>query len=272
MKFDIEKAINSRSSIRSYENKGLDQETKDLIQEFIDELTFPFEHTIEMKWFNAEYNKKLYTMFDSPKDNLAFISETDYLSISKTGFVGELVILYMTSLGLSTCWMGHYLSTYVENEVPLLKEDLSVKYGYGKDIVEGKRVICTSPVGYYKNKGLRLMDRMQQRIFSFKRKPVEEIVVGSIDNLSDDILYALDLAGKAPSALNQQFWRFTISEDQKTISLAMPVGYKHMKWDHPNIDIGICACHFWLALKNRGIDADPIVTLDCGRAVWHFQL
>ncbi|MEN6378693.1 MAG: hypothetical protein ABFD15_03825 [Methanofastidiosum sp.] len=36
---------------------------------------------------------------------MAFIADTDIPSISTAGFVGEMVILYATSLKLATCWM-----------------------------------------------------------------------------------------------------------------------------------------------------------------------
>ena len=51
----------------------------------------------------------------------------------------------------------------------------------------------------------------------------------------------------------------------------MPVGYKHFKWEHPNVDIGICACHVWLGLIDKGYNPAVTVNEDSGRAVWKFQ-
>jgi len=48
----------------------------------------------------------------------------------------------------------------------------------------------------------------------------------------------------------------------------MPVGYKHFKWEHPNVDIGICASHVWLGLIDKGYDPQVTVSDDSGRAVW----
>ena len=42
-------------------------------------------------------------IMESPPDNMAFMAETDLILISKAGFVGELLILFATSKGLSTC-------------------------------------------------------------------------------------------------------------------------------------------------------------------------
>jgi len=140
--------------------------------------------------------------------------------VSKTGFIGELAILYATNLDLITCWMGHYVLSEIESLMPHLgeyKSDNNPKYGYGKGIVEGRRVICASPVGYWKQKGLRLFDRMQVRNFSYNRKHIEDLIDGNVEvgSISRDIKYAIELASKAPSALNKQFWRFKVSADQK---------------------------------------------------------
>ncbi|MEW5921757.1 MAG: hypothetical protein AB1796_12595 [Bacillota bacterium] len=51
----------------------------------------------------------------------------------------------------------------------------------------------------------------------------------------------------------------------------MPVGYKHFKWEHPDVDIGICACHFWLGLLLQNVDCRVSVNQEQGRAVWRFE-
>lgn len=92
------------------------------------------------------------------------------------------------------------------------------------------------------------------------------------DNLPFFIKTALDLARKAPSAANSQHWRFNVSPDFKTISIAMPVGYRHIKWKHPDVDIGICASHFWIGLQIQGIQSDLQLIEESGRTVWKFVL
>ncbi len=118
------------------------------------------------------------------------------------------------------------------------------------------------------------MDRLQENLISYKRKPIENFLEGDIkaNELSPEILYALDLARKAPSAANSQHWRFNVSSDQKTISIFMPVDYKHIKWEHPNVDIGICASHFWLGLTKKNINCTVSLKKEEDRAVWRFQL
>ncbi|WP_414150835.1 hypothetical protein ACIZ62_18215 [Acetobacterium carbinolicum] len=51
-------------------------------------------------------------------------------------------------------------------------------------------------------------------------------------------------------------------------AFVMPPGYQHFKWEHPNVDIGICACHVWLGLLDRGWHPTVTVSEEGGRAVW----
>ncbi|WP_313339827.1 nitroreductase family protein [Sedimentibacter sp.] len=277
--FQIKSTIDLRRSTRSYKMNGVEKDALDTIKDFAKSLSVPFDHNVEIKFFNADPTKTLYLLMTSPPDNIAFMAETDIISISKTGFIGELLVLFAESKGLSTCWYGHYKLSELERLMPHLQTPEQIKesnagYGYSKGVTTGRRAICISPLGYYETGGLRLMDRFQNRTSSFKRKEIKELLENHDDygKLSDDILYALDLGRKAPSAANSQMWRFAFEDSFKTITVAMPVGYKHFKWEHPNIDIGICACHVWLGLIDKGFNPNVTVSDDSGRAVWRISI
>jgi nitroreductase len=215
----------------------------------------------------------------SPPDNVAFMAETDIISISKVGFIGELLILFAVSKGFSTCWYGHYKLSELERLMPHLQTPEQIKesnmgYGYAKGVTTGRRAICISPLGYHESGGLRLIDRFQNKQISFKRKEIKELLVNPDDyeKLSDDVIYALDLGRKAPSAGNAQMWRFAFDETYRTINVAMPEGYRHLKWEHPNVDIGICACHIWLGLIDKGYNPKITVHEESNRAVWRISI
>jgi len=274
---DWESAVNSRRSIRNFEMSDVEDPKMNLFQSFTDQIKTPFEHNVKIRWFKANPDKKLYFSFDSPPDNIAFVTNTDCRSVSAAGFVGEITILYATSLGLATCWYGHYNLAELERLMPHLgesSEGQNPKWGYGKGETVDERAICISPLGYWKKEGIRLLDRMQESLLSYKRKPIEDLLEEGLtkENLPPEILYALDLARKAPSAANSQHWRINVSNDMKTISLAMPVGYKHIKWEHPDVDIGICASHFWLGLGLKNINCMVQLDDEQGRVVWRFIL
>ena len=277
--FPIKSSIDSRRSARSYKIKAVEENVMKSIMDFANSMPVPFEHDVEIKFFKADPTKTLYTVMKSPPDNVAFMAETDIVSISKVGFIGELLILFAQSKGLSTCWYGHYKLAELESLMPHLQSAEQLKesnmgYGYSKGVTTGRRVICITPLGYYEDAGLRLMDRVTKKISSFKRKEIKDLLENpnDYDKLSDDILYVLDLGRKAPSAANSQMWRFGFEDNYKTITVAMPVGYKHFKWEHPNVDIGICASHVWLGLIDRGYNPAVTVNEESGRAVWRFSV
>lgn len=277
--FPIKSTIDSRRSARNYKMNPVDVEVMEAIKNFAGSMSVPFDHNVEIRFFNADPTKALYTVMKSPPINVAFIAETDVVSISKAGFAGELLILFAQSRNISTCWYGHYKLSELERLMPHLQsidqlKESNMGYGYSKGETTGRRAICISPLGYYEDRGLRLMDRITKTTSSFNRKETKDLLVDPNDyeRLSEDILYALDLGRKAPSAANSQMWRFAFEDKFRTVTISMPVGYKHFKWEHPNVDIGICACHVWLGLIDKSYDPAVTVNEDSGRAVWRISI
>lgn len=277
--FMIANTINTRRSARSYQMKALATEDMQELQKFCASLDLPFTHDVDIRFFKAEPTNVLYITMKSPPDNVAFLTETDTVSISKAGFIGELLILFAESRGIASCWYGHYKLSELEKLMPHLDNpsqlnESNMGYGYSKGVTEGRRAICISPLGYYEDKGLRLMDRITKTTISFKRKKLKDLLENPSDLscISTDQLYALDLARKAPSAANSQMWRFGFENDFSTIRVAMPVGYRHFKWEHPNVDIGICASHIWLGLIDKGHKPKVKITEELNRAVWKITL
>lgn len=277
--FSIKDAIDLRRSARSYKIIAVDKDVLKSIKDFAESMSVPFDHNVEIKFFHADPTKTLYPLMMSPPDNIAFMAETDIISISKVGFVGELLILFAQSKGISTCWYGHYKLSELDRLMPHLQspdqlKEANMGFGYSKGETEGMRAICITPLGYYEKSGLRVMDRITKKTVSYKRKEINELLENPDDfsHLTDDVLYALDLGRKAPSAANSQMWRFGFEDDFRTITVAMPQGYQHFKWEHPNVDIGICACHVWLGLLDKGYSPNVTVDDDFGRAIWRLSI
>lgn len=271
-------AIPLRHSSRAFLPQPLQAELPKQICDFGDNLTLPFAHSTRIQAFRAEPGKKLYNNGINPVDNLAFLSQTDLVSVSKTGFIGELVILYATSLGLSTCWFGHYKLAEVGRYIPGIATPERIKestlgYGYGKQVDVGERVICCMPFGHRDESVNRLVDVVAGKNGA-NRKPLEALLEdpAQLDRIPPDVKEALALARLAPSAANSQMWRFGFSDDFKTLTVAKPVGYKHFKWEHPDADVGMCAAHLWLGLLSKGYEPTVDVRQDADRAYWSFGL
>ncbi len=270
-------AIPRRHSVRNYLPETLMSEELEKLTTFIDGMEVPFAHAVRLVPFRADSSKKLYNNGVNPADNIAVFSQTDCVSLSKAGFVGELAVLYAVSFGLSTCWFGHYKLSELGRYFPGIAtperiRESTLGYGYGKGVDIGERVVCSIPVGRPAAE-LRLMDRFAKRMGA-PRKPIAELMERKEDAaaLTDELAAILTLASLAPSAANSQMWRFGVKENGGKITLAKPVGYKHFKWEHPDIDIGICAAHLWLGMLHNGMTPTVDVTQDADRALWTFTI
>lgn len=268
-------AIPLRHSVRTYLPEPISKELPDQINNFARNLSVPFQYDTKFQFFQAEPGKKLYNNGVNPVNNIALISQTDLVSVSKTGFAGELAMLYAVSLGLSTCWFGHYklseVGRYIDGiATPDRIKESTMGYGYGKQVDAGERVICCMPFGYKNEATKRLVDFVAGKNGA-RRKPVEELLENPAF-LPGQIREVLELAALAPSAANSQMWRFGYNDEVKTITVAKPIGYKHFKWEHPDVDIGMCAAHVWLGLLERGYEPKVQVNIDADRAFWTFSL
>jgi nitroreductase len=255
----------------------------------------PFPATMEARYFKTEERPLANNLRKPPEDAVAFVSETDLLSLARVGFAGELLLLYATGLGLATCWFGHYITKEVNRLLPELAApdpwasssksrgvDLErpapangdPAFGFGPREDIGRRVVCLSPLGFWEPGGLRPVDRLTAHLMSFKRKPIGERLTGGLqtEDLQPPVSFGLDMARKAPSAANSQHWTFEVSQDQRRVAIAKPVGYRHFKWEHPDVCVGACAAHFWLALELQAIPCALDLREEEGRAVWVFQL
>lgn len=275
---DLAKAIPLRHSARAYLPEPLPEDIMNQIAAFAEGLKLPFEHNAKIKLFKAEPGKKLYNNGINPVDNLALMAQTDLVSISKAGFLGELIMLYAVKLELSTCWFGHYklseVGRYIEGIAgPQRIKESTLGYGYGKQVDVGERVICCMPFGRKNEATRRLVDVVASKRGA-NRKPLENLIEDATltDKLPSAIRESLELAKLAPSAANSQMWRFGVSKEYNVLTIAKPVGYRHFKWEHPDVDVGMCAAHAWLGLLERGYAPSVAVQQDADRAFWTFRL
>lgn len=170
------------------------------------------------------------------------------------GYIMEKNILKAVELGLATCWLG---ATFDKN-------------GFSDKLkcLDDETVPAVSPVGYAADKR-RLADNLMRRVAnSDTRKHLFEIsFVGDFYNSEvprNEYKKVLECVKLAPSATNQQPWRFLKEKASDVFHLYMErtKGYNYPQGQ--NIDMGIAMAHFELAalelgLKGRWIYKKPAV-------------
>jgi hypothetical protein len=250
---NITKIIKSRISVRTYEAKPLEANIKNKLVDYLEKLTGPFSGTVRFKLIDSESalnnNIKLGTygiIRGASSFVAAAVKEGEY-NLEEVGYELEKFVLYATSLGLGTCWLG---GTFKKGE-----------FAKALDLKEKELLPIVTPVGYpTKNEGL-LGNIMRTLAGSRNRKNWEELFFNkSINNKlnkSEAGVYeeALEMVRLAPSASNKQPWRIVKDGDNLHFYLQHAKGYSNaLGFDMQRIDIGIAMCHLEMTLKEAGIE------------------
>lgn len=141
------------------------------------------------------------------------------------GFYGEALVLEAVSMGLGTCWLGTYYKGVVQQAAkPESDESVTAIIAIGQ---------CA------------------EQTFAPKRKALEDLTgmqPAELAQLKDWQRAALDAARVAPSAMNQQPWRF--SADAQSVTLLPRPAILTKKY--APIDCGIAMLHMAVGAYSAG--------------------
>ena len=253
-------AVSIRQSHRHFLPMALSLDHEEAMLSFLNKLTAPFPHEIKISYHKTISNKSI-VYFKGPLQFIALESPKSIEDQTKLGFLGELIVLYAESIGIRTCWMGHYNKKQVHKIV------------YGDNPQRNdSQLYCIILLGYIPDKA-GVLDRISKRRFSKKNRTIESFLhQDSITNFPEFIKYALSLSSKAPSAMNTQKWYYHVSKTESgyAIELGKIKGYRHFKWPYYDIDVGTAAAHLWLGLKLKSEIHSVICSSDGPDAQWSF--
>lgn len=137
----ITEVIKRRESIRTYSRMAVPQDIKDKIKRYFNELEGPFSTPMRFMLLDrddikADEGIKLgtYGMIVGAKTFIASAAINDEHCMEQTGYVFEKLILYITSLGVGTCWIAgtFHRSSFAK----------AIKIG------EGEILPVITPIGY----------------------------------------------------------------------------------------------------------------------------
>jgi hypothetical protein len=240
--------IKIRKSIRSYESVDLKQEDKKNIIDFIKKdhktvfgckLRFEFIDASDLDPADLK-NLGTYGMITGAK---YFIAGTDKCDSKKDhclvdfGYAFEKIILFITDLGLGTCWLGGTFNKKGFSEKIILKQDEVIPAVSPFGVISKKRHLKSSIIRTLAGSKNR---KQWDKLFfnnSFLN-PLDESDAGSYK-------VPLEMVRLAPSASNKQPWRIIRENNifHFFIKRSRIPGYLNIQY----IDIGISLCHFELA-------------------------
>ncbi|MFL0247702.1 nitroreductase family protein [Candidatus Clostridium stratigraminis] len=248
----ITEIIKARTSIRTYDPKALDEKEKKNLDNYINTIDAPFTGSTRFKIVDnaAAINDNIklgtYGVIKGASSFIASAVGPGEFNLEELGYKLERIILYATSLGIGTCWLG---GTFKKGE-----------FSKAMKLEEGEILPIISPIGY-KSESKSIVEKLMRKAAgsSNRRNWVDIFFDGSFDkkltpeeggNFKD----ALEMLRLAPSASNKQPWRLVKDKSTFHFYLYHAKGYSNsLGFDMQRIDMGIAMCHFDLVLKEAGI-------------------
>lgn len=248
----ITEIIKKRISVRTYLERPLTTELKDKMQEFFSVSRGPFGGNLRLSLLERDLlkgsNIKLgtYGVIRGASTYIVGVIEKGAKDLEDFGYSLEKVILYATSLGLGTCWLG---GTFKKSE-----------FSNAIDQKDHEILPCITPIGYPSSRKSLIDSAMRFTAGSKNRKGWDELFFSGDFGYplsraeAGKYLTPLEMVRLAPSASNKQPWRIVKENNNNHFFLQHTKGYsKFMSYDLQRVDMGIAMCHFELTLEEQGI-------------------
>ncbi|HCW53629.1 MAG TPA: nitroreductase Nfs [Clostridium sp.] len=236
----IKEIISVRHSVRNYSDEPLSDEIINKINSYIKDLTNPFNKEVRIELIEKDESNediKLGTYGVIKGANYFFVSacKNDDISLMALGYSLEKLILFCTSLGLGTVWLGGtFKKSNFAKAIKLQKDEvLPIVSPVGYE--GGKKTLLGTLFGNHHNKRKPFSELFFNENFY---TPLSEIHAGQY-------FEPLEMLRLAPSAVNKQPWRVVKEDDKIHFYLASTNALNR-------VDIGIALCHFHLtALEDK---------------------
>lgn len=270
-KKSVIKTMQKRQSIRTYETENITTAHQKEIKDYLSDennLVGPFGkkgRIVLVQVTNNVTDKGIklgtYGFIKNPRAYLVGITENNQGSLVDFAYIFQKLILFLTELGMGSCWMG---GTFNRNS---FEQELQLD--------EGNFIPCITPIGYPKQK---------QRVFD---KAVRLVVKADNKKAWDKLFYdsnfdrtlqnetagrfevPIEMVRLGPSASNKQPWRLVVTDDRRVCHFYIehtPNYSTKLGYDMQLLDMGIAMCQFELACQELNINghwvaADPKINL-----------
>lgn len=210
---ELMKAIETRHSVRQYTDRAIDGETERALREEIERCNR--ESGLHLQLCLREPNAfgngmARYGAFRNVCNYIALVGKKGPGLDERCGYYGERLVLRAVQLGLDTCWVALNYS----------------KKKTACAVAPDEKLLCVIAVGYGAQPGA-----------AHKVRPLDALcrVEGGVP-LPDWFRRGMEAAQRAPTAMNQQKFLFTLRGD--TVDAKALTGF------YTKLDLGIAKYHF----------------------------
>ncbi len=204
----MREALEKRKSVRTYNMTELDEETLGSLKSFIDSVK-PLYEDEPFSWTIVGPDQIRTVLRWKAPHYLALFCNDTQKGRTNAGYIFEQAVLWLTTLGIGTCWLG-MASVKEPGKYSSLKPAITISFGKAGD---------DDP---WNNSG-----------FCARKAP---------DKLMDRVDTRLLLSLKAPSAVNSQPWYFVHNGNQIDVYCSVSLMNAHIR-EMNQIDMGIILAH-----------------------------
>ena len=205
-------AIEARHSVRSYLDRPVPEDIRNELDRFAARCNDESGLDIFIRYDDPDgFDSRLahYGRFRNVKNYIVLAGKRTEDFDFLCGYYGEKIVLYAQSLGLNTCWAA---LTFNKKKVR-------------QRIQEGETLCMVIALGYGETQGTSHRGKTWQR------------VVENVDNPPGWFRDGVEAALKAPTAVNQQKFVFTLTDGEPSARVKGIGGYTR-------VDLGIVCWHF----------------------------
>ena len=211
---DVFEAMRARHSVRQYLDKPIPAEVLDTLRAEVDACNREGDLHIQLvadepRAFDCAMAK--YGSFSGVRNYLVLVGPAGDDLEERAGYYGERLVILAQMLGLNTCWVG---LTFSKKKARIQMDP-------------GEKLVLVISLGYGATQGA-----------AHKDKPMEKLCRVEGD-MPDWFRRGMECAMLAPTAINQQKFRFTLTPDGRVRAEAM-------KGPFSLVDLGIAKYHFML--------------------------
>ena len=247
--------IKKRVSCRSFDSRPLDNNMKEKLRTFFRENTRgPFGNALRFELIDLTDAERVelkslgtYGVIKGASLYIAGAVRKGARAMEDFGYGMEKNILFATTLGLGTCWLGGTLNRAgFARKIGLAAEELMPAIS---------PVGCPAQKRSLTDRAFRFMAKSDRRkpwqeLF-FDKQPGNPLALESAGAQGE----ALEAVRIGPSASNRQPWRIVCEGASCHFFLQRTPGYDKMTGEVKlqEVDMGIALCHFELAAKVSGV-------------------
>ncbi len=217
---ELIEAIEKRHSVRAYLDKPIEDEKVSQLNDYIEKCNEDGQLNMQLVLnenkafdsFIAHYGK-----FSNVKNYIAVIGDKGEDLFERCGYYGEQVVLFAQQLGLNTCWVA---MSYSKSKV--------------KALLKNNEKLCFAiAIGYGATEGVQ-----------HKSKKYSDVAHSNLESVPTWFSDGIEAALKAPTAMNQQKFTFSLLENDTVVAKA-GTGF------YTKTDLGIAKYHFEIGAGDK---------------------